>query len=504
MTRAEYEAKYGTPPATKAAPVKMTRAAYEAKYGAPAKPEQQPGFVQSLLNAPARLGANIALAANAGDPAKYEQIKREGIAPTGAGLPQQYQDNFNKAFPGGLAKVKPVGMQDDAGAIAKDIGGVGLEGASLLAGGGGVPKVLSKIVQGAVGRAAISGGISGAISGGTYGAGAELQDPNSSAKTVATKTALGTGLGTLGAPLGVMGALGSKAVQIARKPAGAFSEATMQRVARIPGSKQSDFEKLAGESVGKYLVKRGIYGDPDKVISRLYTNFNKSRNKADEALAQLPGLHKAKPVETALAELFQRETRISSPGALSKDFARIRELKNKYTKDGLDMSEINEVKRLYERNIKLEYARENISDKTAKATTLDSALRKWQLDQAEKLGLTNLQDLNRETMLARQLADALGEQNRRQAANNAVSITDYILLSGEPTTAIPAFLGKQFFGSAKVQSSLAKTFAPAPKVGDPVKVFGEPKAGGFGDFIKSTEVPSKLPRTLRPPQLQPK
>lgn len=40
MTRAEYEAKYGTKVPTSTAPIKMTRAEYEAKYGQPQQPTQ--------------------------------------------------------------------------------------------------------------------------------------------------------------------------------------------------------------------------------------------------------------------------------------------------------------------------------------------------------------------------------------------------------------------------------------------------------------------------------
>lgn len=50
MTRAEYEAKYGTAPATSTAPVKMTRAEYEARYGASPTGSAPKSFLGSIVD----------------------------------------------------------------------------------------------------------------------------------------------------------------------------------------------------------------------------------------------------------------------------------------------------------------------------------------------------------------------------------------------------------------------------------------------------------------------
>jgi len=54
-----------------------------------------------------------------------------------------------------------------------------------------------------------------------------------------------------------------------------------------------------------------------------------------------------KQVKTALKELLKRERAISSPGAISKDYKTVGALITKYNTEGLTMSEINQVKRLY-------------------------------------------------------------------------------------------------------------------------------------------------------------
>lgn len=276
----------------------------------------------------------------------------------------------------------------------------------------------------------------------------------------------------------------------------------MQRVARISKGKQAKFEKTAGESVGEYLVKRDIYGDQDQVAQKLYDRFQTSKGVADDALASIQGTYRAKQVDTALDELIAREARVSSPGAPSKDLARVNTLFNKNKGEGLTMSEINEVKRLYERNNKLDYLKQNLPESVARANNIDNAIREWQFAQARKAGLQNLPEINRETRLAKQLLDDLGAESAGSAGNNAVTLTDWIALSGGDPTSISLFLGKKTLGNKKIQSSIAQSrFAkkPSDKVGIPTARFDERlalPAPKTGSPRVSIETPINLPRKL--------
>ncbi len=232
----------------------------------------------------------------------------------------------------------------------------------------------------------------------------------------------------------------------------------MQRVARIPKGAQAKFEKVAEESVGEYLVKRNIYGSVDDISTQLYDRFTKSKATADAALEQLPGVYKPPAVRTALDELFAREKRVSSDGAISPDLPSVKNLLMKFDRDGLTMADINEAKRLYERNIRTDYLK-SIATKpegVARATNIDTAIRRWQFNQAEKLGLKNLPAINKETQLSKALMDSLGKEYSGQAGNNAMSLTDWIMLSGGDPTAISGFLVKKTFSSKVVQSAIAK------------------------------------------------
>lgn len=267
-------------------------------------------------------------------------------------------------------------------------------------------------------------------------------------------------------------------------------ENIMQRVARIPKGAQAQFEQMSGESVGKYLTKRGIYGNTDEIAEQLFKRFNESRNVADNALSQLEGVYQPPILKDMLSELVEREKRVSSPSTPSPDLARSQELLGKYNSGGISMDEINAAKRLYERNVRLGYNKMMNSEGVAKATNADTALRKWQFEQAKKLGLSNLDEINQETRLAKQLLDAIGKENAGSAGNNALGLTDWILLAGGDTTAIAGFLTKKVFSSKGVQSAIAKKLYKGETVGKPEAKMTKPtvsprkKPEGLTSFLK--------------------
>lgn len=281
------------------------------------------------------------------------------------------------------------------------------------------------------------------------------------------------------------------------------SAAIMQRVARISKGKQLKFKDTAGESVGDYLVKRGIYGDEEQIVEQLYKRFNDSKNVADEALASLEGTYKPRQVGDALDMLAEKFAKASTgvirdesgkvinvSGVKDPNLARTNELLAKLDGEGLTMSEINEAKRLFEKNVKLDFARENSADGIRLANNVDDAIRQWQFSQAEQLGLKNLPEINRETRLARQLMDDLGAESAGSAGNNAVSLTDWIVLAEGNPASIAAFLGKKAAASKKLQSAVAKKFAPEATVGQPEAIFKTPKS------TTSPQPQKVLPRSL--------
>jgi uncharacterized protein YnzC (UPF0291/DUF896 family) len=256
------------------------------------------------------------------------------------------------------------------------------------------------------------------------------------------------------------------------------SESIMQRVARIPKGEQAKFQKLTGKSVGQFLDETGNYGTPDKIIEKLYNDFTQSKNTADNALAQIPGEYKSDAVTTALKELEGKVQRTSSPGAPDADLSRVNELVAKEKTSGLTMTEVNEVKRIYERRVRLDYLKSNVAEDVTRANNVDNALRNWQFTEAEKAGLTNLPEINKFTQANRQLMDALGKEQAGIGGNNALGLTDAILLAGGSPESIASLLTKKVFSDKGVQSFVAKNISK-----NPIKK-GVPEA----NFKSSTQV----------------
>lgn len=352
----------------------------------------------------------------------------------------------------------------------------------------------------------------GAATGAALLGGAAMSD-NQSAFDVVKQTLLGGALG---------GALGA-AVPAIEKLSGAINKATpgliaqgekgiasltpnsadiMQRVLRVTKGQQSKFEKTYGTSIGQYAVDRGLIGTQEKVATDLATRFTTSMKAADDALASLPGKYKPEAIKTALDDLLEKKIATSAKGATDPELNLVKQLINKYENVGLDMSEINQAKRLYERNVKLDFVKTNNPEGVKLANNIDDAIRSWQFNQAERLGLKNLPDINKETRMAKEVLNSLEREMSGQAGNNAISLTDWIVLADGGAMNMAAFLAKRGFSSDMAQAFVAKYFAPkVAKIGMPTAQNTAPQIDAtvtsYLDFLKKT---GAIAKDIRKPQ----
>ena len=223
------------------------------------------------------------------------------------------------------------------------------------------------------------------------------------------------------------------------------SENIMNKVAR-----------LTPTQARKYLKDTGNFGTPDEIVRRESEKFAQSLKSVDDTLSQLDGNFTDGVIDDVLNELQEKAVATSTKNVKSPYLDRVNELMAKNTESGLSMSEINELKRLYERNVKLGYNKLVDAEKIQRATNLDNALREWQISKAEELGFENLRDLNKQTQASKQLINSLGDQLIGKTGLNDVTLTDWIMLSGGDPTAVGGLLTKKFFSSKKVQSKIAE------------------------------------------------
>lgn len=339
--------------------------------------------------------------------------------------------------------------------------------------------------------------VKGAATGAALMGGQSLSE-NQSALDVAKNTLLGAGIGgalgvTIPALEKLTASLGSKLPELATKAGDSITPdpaSIMQRVLRVTKGQQAKFEQNYGTSIGQYAVDRGLIGTQEKVANDLATRFTTSIKAADDALASLPGKYQPEPVKTALQELYQKKLATSAPGATDPELNLVKELMNKFDNVGLDMSEINQAKRLFERNVKLDFVKTNNPEGVKLSNNIDQAIREWQFAQAERLGLKNLPEINKETRMAKELLNSLEREASGKAGNNAISLTDWIVLADGGAMNVAAFLAKRGFSSDAAQAFVAKYFAPKAKVGLPTAKMEAPQIDAtvqsYFDFLKKT------------------
>jgi hypothetical protein len=433
----------------------------------------QPGLVQGMVRDIAspflRAGANIIRGG-------------EGFA---ADL-KNPNNNFDRMAPvnygsylGSYKPITPI-FDPNKGVVnsPKDAVGVGLDAASTIVGGGGTAAVAKDTFKGMFKAAVKQGFKTGAATGFGTGTGKAMQQDKS-----ATDTLIDGGIGAVaggvgGAVLAGSGAMTSKIIRSVPTVASSAADAPatlMDKVARINPSDAGKFSKLSGgKTPGQYLDERGIYGGKDKVASQLFNRFNTSKDAVDTALEQLPGLYKNKAVETALNDVVKHAEDTSAAGATSPYLAEAQALLSKAQRDGLNQSEINAAKRLFERTVKLNYIKDGVSAGIERANNIDSSIRTWQQDMADKLGFYNIKDLNKETQLAKSLLDAMGKKANAQIGNNLVGLTDWIVASGIPhdPSSLAMLLGKKIFSSSSAQGRAARLFSRGAKLPTPSAVVG--------------------------------
>lgn len=234
------------------------------------------------------------------------------------------------------------------------------------------------------------------------------------------------------------------------------SEDIMNRVARLTPTQANKFKQISGKTHGQYLKETGNFGTPDEIIKRESEKFTQSIKSVDDSLDKLDGNFNDGIIDDVLDELQTKAISVSTKNVPSPYLSRVNELVAKNTESGLSMSEINEMKRLYEKNVKLGYNKLIDAEKIQRATYLDEALREWQIAKAEELGFKNLRELNKQTQTSKQLINSLGEQVVGKTGLNDINLTDWIMLSGGNPTAVGGFLTKKFFSSKKIQSKLAE------------------------------------------------
>ena len=196
----------------------------------------------------------------------------------------------------------------------------------------------------------------------------------------------------------------------------------LQNINRMTKGQQEKFSKMSGGiDQGEFQNQRGLKNTED-----LANYLTKNLEQVDQAMEAIQGRRKSPKLDVVVEDVLNYALDTEDPRV-----GRIQELYNKNKEGGLEMAEINEIKRFYERTNIFDYLKDTSGSKKARtATNRDTALREWQQEVAEEAGLGNLKELNKETQLTKYLLDNATGRQKGVKGNNDISLTDWIVASG--------------------------------------------------------------------------
>lgn len=232
--------------------------------------------------------------------------------------------------------------------------------------------------------------------------------------------------------------------------------AIMNKVARVTSKEAQTFKAMTGKDIGEYLTEKGNFNSPTKIIEKEAETFTRTLADKEATLAKLPGEFKSGIIDDVLKELKAKAESTSTQNVKAPYLKQVDEWIAKAESTGLNNAEINNVKKLFEREVKLGYNKLTDATKVKQATYLDDALRTFQDETASNLGFTNIKELSKQIQASKFIVDKIGNKLVSNNLLNGVNLTDYIILAGGEPSSVGAFLTKKLFSNKAIQAKIAK------------------------------------------------
>ena len=248
---------------------------------------------------------------------------------------------------------------------------------------------------------------------------------------------------------------GYKAVKWAvKKWAVNAAEDIIQNANRMTKWQQQEFFKMTGQSQGKFMNDRWL-----KTYDDVAKHFTESKDKVDNAMWTIQWRFTSDELTKVIEGVDWMEWVVDFAVETQNPLAnRMIELAEKNRNWWLTMSEINEVKRFFEKHNKFNYGHPERwnSKKFETATNMDNALREWQISTAEKNWFDTLRELNKETQGAAYILNKSKDRAEWVKGNNLLELTDWITAMWWWVSVewIAALLGKKAFQTPRVKGMI--------------------------------------------------
>ena len=238
-------------------------------------------------------------------------------------------------------------------------------------------------------------------------------------------------------------------LQAVREKANSRANDIIQNNNRMTKKQQEKFVSMIWEDQGKWMNDRWL-----KTAEDVANYFLESKNKVDNAMANIEWTFTSDKLTRVLDDVVEFAKDTDNP-----DLKKFQALQRKNLNGWLTMSEINDVKRFFERNNKFTYLKSTDSKGSVnaqKATNRDTELRQWQQDIAAENWLTNLKELNKETQAAKFITDNATNWQSGVKWNNPISLTDWIVFAwdGISTKSLEWLVSKKIFQAPWFQDKL--------------------------------------------------
>ena len=225
--------------------------------------------------------------------------------------------------------------------------------------------------------------------------------------------------------------------------------------------KEESFQKMTWESTWEFAVRRWMTKTWDDAVEEATEFYTKSLREADESLKLIDWKYKiTKWVDYMWEMVDDLSARLTK--TLSKDAKKVSLLSKKYKAQWLSMSETNLIKRIYAQNHKYSFV-DVWGEAALRSKNLQDWVRKWQFKVAKEQWFNNLDRINKTTQAWRFYADNLAENLWGKAPNNAVSLTDWIALSGWQPTNVAMFLWKKALEHPRVKTAIISKLSKQTK-----------------------------------------
>lgn len=212
------------------------------------------------------------------------------------------------------------------------------------------------------------------------------------------------------------------------------------------------FKEWYGEDYGQYMYDRWFTKSADWWNLDDMENYKNSLlSQKRETLNKIEWTYQDISLQDMAEHLVEKAENVRNRKLLKE----AQELQNKHNETWLTMPEADRLRTLFQQNVKMWFHQDIPADARERAKNEYMAVKEFLDDVGRKNWFDDLDNINREIQKTQHIIKGIESKLNRESANNAYTLTDYILMAEaftSPQTAA-VFTAKQILKNPKVRSA---------------------------------------------------